>query len=71
MSESCTHGRALEKALLEENMPTDSLENALYHRDTILATMKALREAVDEMEIRCDAKKWPYPGYGEILFSVK
>ena len=62
--------RILEDAIIEENLPADSLENAKYHRDVILSTMNALRAAVDEMECRCDAKRWPYPSYGEMLFSV-
>ena len=33
--------------------------------------MQKLRTYVDELELICDRKSWPYPGYGEILFSVK
>ena len=30
-----------------------------------------LRATVDEMEIYTDASCWPYPSYGEMLFSVR
>ena len=70
MSEAVKQARKLEEAIKEEKLPADSLENALYHRDVILSTMNALRAAVDEMEMRCDAKSWPFPSYGELLFSV-
>ena len=33
--------------------------------------MNELRIIVDEMETHCAAKYWPYPSYGDILFSVK
>ena len=33
--------------------------------------MNELRVVVDEMETQTDAKHWPYPTYGDILFSVK
>ena len=33
--------------------------------------MQALRSAVDEMETITEGKRWPYPNYGELLFSVK
>ena len=33
--------------------------------------MDALRALVDEMETLTDARCWPYPSYGELLFSVK
>jgi len=70
ISEAVRQARALEAAIAEDKLPSDSLENAIYHRDIILPTMNALRAAVDEMELRCDAKRWPYPGYGELLFSI-
>ena len=50
---------------------TDTLALARYYRDTIFAAMNELRIIVDEMETHCAAKYWPYPSYGDILFSVK
>ena len=69
--EAVAQAKALEEAIAEDKTPAGSLENAVYHRDTVLAIMKALRAAVDEMELRCDSKHWPFPSYGDLLFSVK
>lgn len=33
--------------------------------------MRSLREAADAMEVRMPANAWPFPSYGELLFSVK
>ena len=46
-------------------------KKADYYRDKILPSMARLREYVDELEINTAAESWPYPGYGDILFSVK
>ena len=54
-----------------ENAPADeALETARYSRDQMLPGMRALREAVDSAELITGAKDWPYPTYGEMLFSV-
>ena len=42
-----------------------------YCRDKIFATMSELRIYVDEMETIAYGKCWPYPTYGEMLFSVR
>ncbi len=49
----------------------DAGELALYLEGHLLPPMEALRAAVDEMETVTDADVWPYPSYGELLFSVK
>ena len=48
-----------------------SLERAIYYRDNILAAMNELRATVDSMEMRAASDCWPYPSYGDLLFSVK
>ena len=65
------HGRALEAAMEGLEDESDSLAAARYYRDRVFPAMQSLRAVVDEMELRCGAKYWPYPSYGEILFSVK
>lgn len=53
-----------------KNLPSiEALAN--FFKDTILEDMRELRVTVDNMEIISQAKKWPYPSYGSILFSVK
>jgi len=50
---------------------TDRLESARLYHDEVLPAMDALRTGVDAMELICDRSCWPYPTYGDILFSVK
>ncbi len=62
-------------AKLEENAAaaasvSDSEEAALYYKDNILAVMNELRDSIDKLESMVDAKFWPYPSYGELLFSI-
>ena len=44
---------------------------ARYFEQYLLPPMNALRAAVDEMETVTPGEYWPYPNYGELLFSVK
>ena len=46
-------------------------ESAKFHRETIFEDMNALRQVVDELEVVVPGTIWPYPTYGEILYSVK
>ena len=63
--------RALEDALLEIKTLGDSLEQARFYKDKVFAAMNELRIVIDEMETHTAASYWPYPSYGELLFSVK
>jgi len=71
MSSAAIHGRALESAMDGLRNPHDTYAAARYYRDRVFPAMHSLRDVVDGMELRCGAKYWPYPSYGEILFSVK
>ena len=58
-------------ALLEaEKHVTDAAEQAKLVADKIIPTMQAIRAFADEMESKTAASCWPFPTYGEILFSV-
>ncbi len=63
--------KTLEEAVMEAKNIADSLELARYYKDSVLSAMNELRIAVDELETNTSAKYWPYPSYGDILFSVK
>ena len=63
--------RTLEDALLEIKNFSDSLEQARFYKDKVFAAMNELRIVIDEMETHTAASYWPYPSYGELLFSVK
>ncbi len=62
---------ALESAVTELDMKSDVTEQAYFVRDVILAKMAALRAPCDEAETTSAAKYWPFPTYGDLLFSVK
>ena len=60
----------LERAL-SEAQGRNTHEMAFHYRDCVIVVMNVLRSLVDEMETLCDKKHWPYPCYGDLLFSVK
>ena len=45
-------------------------EAAFYYKDSVIPKMKALRDAVDGMEILTAREAWPMPTYGDILFRI-
>ena len=45
--------------------------HAEYNATEVLSTMERLREISDKMEMCTAAEYWPYPSYGELLFSVQ
>ena len=61
----------LEFAVADVKHFSDSLALARYYRDEIFSSMNELRAVVDEMESCTASSYWPYPSYGEILFSVR
>lgn len=62
---------------LEENLDNaknhrhDPLELAKYYRDSVLSVMNELREIGDSMEEDMASDYWPYPSYGDMLYSVQ
>ena len=62
---------ALDKALIGAMDSDDALKTAVYYKDVVFKAMNELRLSVDEAEVITDRKYWPYPGYGELLFSVR
>ncbi len=62
---------ALEYSVRDVKNISDSLVLARYYKDVVFAAMNELRIVVDELETHCAAEFWPYPSYGELLFSVK
>lgn len=67
LGEVCT----LEKASDDAEELADVLTRACAYKDNVLSAMSALRESVDELEMLTARKYWPYPNYGDLLFSVK
>ncbi len=63
--------KKLETDLVESKACPDSETLANFFKDTVIGDMKVLRATVDEMEAITSAEKWPYPSYGDLLFSVR
>ena len=61
---------ALKKALAKGKDAKSWMEYGKICRDEIIPAMNALRAAADEMEIHTAKKYWPFPTYGDLLFSV-
>ncbi|MDR1559770.1 MAG: glutamine synthetase III [Clostridiales bacterium] len=61
---------ALDNSLLEAKGGEDSLALASFYRYTVFSLMSELRAVVDELEQLVAKKYWPYPSYGDMLFSV-
>ena len=70
MNLAALKARTLEYAMMDVKTFTDSLELARYYRDAVLRAMNELRIVVDELETNTASAFWPYPSYGDILFSV-
>lgn len=61
----------LDADIAKEDDMDDVKELASYNRYTILPDMDSLREVIDELESRVPHELWPYPTYGELLYSVQ
>ena len=62
---------ALEGALIAIKDSEGIISESAYIRDNVLPAMSELRIAADEAETLTAKDYWPYPSYGDILFSVK
>ena len=48
----------------------NALETATYMKDAVLPVMNRLRRAADALELITDRRRWPFPTYDQLLFSV-
>ena len=62
---------ALSAVVEESHRITDTQASATFYKEKALPLMKQLREAADEAEKMMGTKYYPYPTYGDILFSVQ
>ena len=61
----------LEEAVLGLQGTEDIVEESALIRDTVLPRMSELRIPCDRAELLTAKSYWPFPTYGDILFSVK
>ncbi len=62
---------ALERALIAVKETEESVNEAFTIRDIVLPRMAELRAVCDEAETVTAKEYWPFPTYGELLFSVQ
>ena len=61
----------LEDAVKEAQKCVGAHKASRFYRDNVVSAMEELRETVDRLEMLVGSKDWPYPSYGEILYSVR
>ncbi len=62
---------ALESVSVKNAGMSDVLKRSADIRDKVIPAMESLREAVDSAELITAKECWPYPDYGDLLYSVK
>ena len=62
---------ALEEAVEKAEKMTDYSEISFFCKDVLIPDMAKARAIADELDTIVPAEKWPYPSYGDLLFSVK
>ena len=60
----------LEQVTAKAGKITNAKEKAFFYKDTVKASMDALRKPVDELELLVDKSMWPMPTYGDLTFEV-
>ena len=63
--------KALENALTEIKTLDSVFTSSEFVRDELLPKMDILRKYVDEAEMLTSQRDWPFPSYGQLLFSVQ
>ncbi len=50
---------------------SEILTQAKYYHNVVLDTMESIRKIADEMEEYTPKEYWPFPSYGDLLFSIQ
>lgn len=61
---------ALAEDIIKAGGIDDLIENATYYCQSVLVKMVDLRAIADEIEQNCSKEYWPFPSYGDLLYSV-
>ncbi|ABN51437.1 MAG TPA: glutamine synthetase type III [Hungateiclostridium thermocellum] len=60
----------LDNSILEAKNQDGLLNTAKYYREVVFINMQELRSVIDNLETKIGKKYWPFPTYGELLYSV-
>ena len=69
-SKMCKDVKALEDEVALAKKTSGVLESAMYYKTYVIPKMETVRESGDKLEVITAKEYWPFPTYGEILFSV-
>ncbi len=61
----------LDREIFRARSIDDTLERARFYHDSVLVTMGEIRAISDEMETHTAKEYWPFPSYGDLLFSIQ
>lgn len=61
---------ALESKIIEAKGYNNIKQQADFYKDNILTAMQELRAVADEIEALVAEDYWPFPTYGQLLFSI-
>ena len=61
--------KELEKSL--ETIPEEIGKQGHYFHEVVIEIMAKLRKACDELEVITPKEMWPFPTYGDLLFSIR
>jgi len=70
LTEGVKRAEALRDALDKAHKKTDVVKCGRYFADVVLPRMRDLREVCDKLELETGKEYWPFPDYGDLLFSV-
>ncbi len=58
------------KKVLSNVPDDDALVTATYYKEVVIPAMADVRKPADELELLVGREYWPFPTYGDLLFSV-
>lgn len=61
---------ALDSAVLNLDSDSSIEDQAKYFRNTVISAMQELRAVSDQLETMVGSQYWPFPCYGDMLFSI-
>ncbi|MBQ2618577.1 MAG: glutamine synthetase III [Oscillospiraceae bacterium] len=70
LAEAYREENVLSREVEKLNELDDAVSMSFHCRDILVPHMKALRAAVDALELMVDKSLWPVPTYGDLMFEV-
>lgn len=71
LSELYKKAEKLDADVKAAHKETDVRKKAAFYHDTVLSDMDEIRKIADETEVYTAKEFWPFPSYGDLLFSIQ